>query len=104
MGFLLNPGSLLGGVTSLVTGIKDDDQRRAIIASIASAAYSSWISALWRAGQRSLWGFGPALKDAATSAYMAFHATEKKGFALIVPKELLDPANLNRFQVEEVSK
>jgi len=71
---------------------------------VMSASYSMGISFLWRTGQRNLLGFGPALRDAATSAYLSLHALEKKGFALTMPKDLLDPANLTKFQTEEVSK
>lgn len=89
---------------SWITSIKDDEQKRETINSVTSAAYSAWICFLWRAGQKSLWGIGPALRDAATSTYMTLHALEKKGFlALTVPSDLLDAANLKRFHTEEIA-
>ena len=89
---------------SWITGIKDDDQKRAIINSVMSAAYSSWIAFLWRAGQRNFLGFGAAMRDAATSAYLTLHVLEQKKFlALTLPKDLLDADNLSRFQTEEIA-
>lgn len=67
-----------------------------------SALYSAQISSLWRSGSAkwALWmGEGQALKDAATAMYLSLQALEKKGFlTLTVPKDLLDPDNLSRFQ------
>jgi hypothetical protein len=73
-----------------------------------SAAYSAWISAMWRSGSAKwvvITGEGQALKDAATAVYLSLRALEKKGFlVLCVPTDMLDAANLARFQTESVTK
>ncbi|MGO9643007.1 MAG: hypothetical protein ACLP1Y_17075 [Candidatus Acidiferrales bacterium] len=95
---------VVSDVGSMITGVKDDDQKRAMINAVASAEYSQWISFLWRLGQRNLLGLGPALRDAATSCYLSLRVLEKKNFlALAPPKDLLAADNLARFQTEEVA-
>jgi hypothetical protein len=90
---------------SWVTEIKDDAEKRAILNAIMSATYSSWICFLWRWGQRNLLGLGPALRDAATSAYLTLHQLEANKFmTLTVPQDLMEPNNLAKFQTEEIKK
>jgi hypothetical protein len=90
---------------SWVTSIKDDDQKRATINAVTSAAYSAWIAFLWRSGQRNLFGFGPALADAAVSTYLSLHVLQKKGFlALSLPQDMLKADVLAKFVTEEETK
>lgn len=66
-----------------------------------SALYSSEISFLWRLGSKSLFGLGAALQDMATAQYLTLSQSQTKGFLkLTVPKDLLNPDNLSRFQTE----
>jgi hypothetical protein len=93
---------------SIFEGAKTSGLERDVINSLMSAAYSSWITFMWRSGD-SKWGAftgeGPALKDAATSAYLSLRELEKKGFlTLTVPQDLLEPDNLSRFQTESKEK
>ena len=72
--------------------------------SFVSMAYSAQITFLWRSGS-SKWatwmGEGQAMKDAATAMYLTLSQQETKGFlTLTVPKDLLDPDNLAKFQSE----
>lgn len=66
-----------------------------------SAAYSGWIAFLWRLGAKNLFGLGPALRDAATAQYLSLARMETKGFLTITaPRDMLDPANLARFETQ----
>jgi len=77
---------------------------REVVNSLMSAAYSSWITFMWTSGQAKWadWsGEGQAMKNAATSAYLSLCELEKKNFlTLTVPKDLLAPDNLSRFQTQ----
>jgi hypothetical protein len=90
---------------SMFESAKNSGLEREEINALVSAAYSAWISAMWRSGSAKwvvITGEGQALKDAATAMYLSLREVEKKGFlALTVPKDLLDPDNLSRFQTEE---
>jgi hypothetical protein len=93
---------------SMFEGGKTAGLEREIVASLVSVAYSAWICAMWRSGS-SKWaaftGEGQALKDAATAMYLSLRELEKKNFlTLTIPKDLLDPENLSRFQTEEKTK
>src|SRR5271170_5170462 len=93
---------------AMFEGGKTAGLEREVINSLVSAAYSAWISMLWRSGQAkwaAFTGEGQALKDAATSVYLTLSTLEAKGFlSLTVPQDLLDPNNLSRFQTEEKTK
>jgi len=93
---------------SIFESAKTAGLEREVINSLASAAYSAWISAMWRSGSAKWadWtGEGQAMKDAATAVYLSLRDLEKKNFlTLTVPKDLLDADNLARFQTEEKSK
>ena len=66
-----------------------------------SAASSAWIAFLWRLGAKNLLGLGPALRDAATAQYLTLARMETKAFLTITaPKDMLEPANLARFETE----
>jgi len=87
---------------SIFESAKNAGMERDEINALASAAYSSWITAMWRSGS-SKWaqwiGEGKALQDAATAMYLSLQELEKKNFlTLTVPSDLLDAANLSRFQ------
>jgi hypothetical protein len=75
---------------------------------VMSAAYSSYITGLWTEGSNKIFsklGAGQGLRDIATAAYLSLRELEAKGFlTLTVPKDLLDPGNLSRFQTEFKSK
>jgi hypothetical protein len=93
---------------SMFEGAKNAGLEREIANAFVSSAYSAWISAMWRSGDAkwaSFTGEGQALKDAATAMYLSLSSLEKKGFlALTVPKDLLDPNNLSKFQTEYQTK
>lgn len=93
---------------SMFEGAATAKLEREVVNSIMSAAYSSWITFMWRSGSAKWadWsGEGQAMKDAATSAYLTLSGLEKKGFLrLTVPKDLLDANNLARFQSEQQTK
>jgi hypothetical protein len=93
---------------SMFEGAKTAGLEREVINSLMSAAYSAWITFMWRSGAAK-WadftGEAQALKDAATCAYLSLRELEQKKFlTLTVPKDLLDPNNLSRFQTEEKTK
>lgn len=89
-------------------GGKTAGLEREVINSVVSAAYSAWISAMWRSGSAkwaSFSGEGQALKDAATAVYLSLSNLEAKGFlSLTVPTDMLTADNLSRFQTEEKTK
>ena len=93
---------------SMFEGAKTAGLERDVINALMSAAYSSWITFMWRSGTAK-WadftGEGQALKDAATCAYLSLRELEKKNFlTLTVPQDLLAPNNLSKFQTEEKTK
>ena len=93
---------------SMFEGAANAKLEREVVNSLVSAAYSAWITTVWRSGF-SKWanftGEAQALKDAATSTYLSLSSLEKKNFlTLTVPKDLLDPNNLSRFQTEQETK
>jgi hypothetical protein len=91
-------------------GVKDENQKRDLINSAASALYSAQITFLWSSGKAALkWRFfsaeGPALMATATALYLTLTELQKKGFlTLTVPKDLLEADNLAQFQTEEIKK
>lgn len=93
---------------SMLEGAATAKLEREVINSVISAAYSAWISAMWRSGSAKWadWtGEGQAMKDAATAMYLSLRDLEQKKFlTLTVPKDLLDADNLSRFQTEEKTK
>ena len=93
---------------SWYTGAKQAGLQRDEIDAFVSMAYSSWLSFTWRSGMSRLaiWtGEGPALKDAATAGFLSLEALQKKGFlTLAVPLDMLEKANIERFQVSHKEK
>jgi hypothetical protein len=93
---------------AMFEGGKTAGLEREVINSVVSAAYSAWITAMWRSGSAkwvSFSGEGPALKDAATAVYLSLANLEAKGFlSLTVPTDMLTADNLSRFQTEEKTK
>ena len=91
-------------VADWITSIKDDDQKRALINSAASAAYSAWITFTWRQGSSklALWlGEGQALQDSAVAMYLTLRDLERKNLiTLTVPQDLLESSVLSKFQTE----
>lgn len=95
-------------VVGMFQGAKTAGLERDEINAFASAAYSAWLSFLWRSGN-SKWGKwtgeGPALQDAATAQYLCLEVLQKKGFlVLAVPSDMLEAANVSRFQVSYKTK
>lgn len=93
---------------SIFESAKTAGLERAEVNALASAYYSALITAMWRSGS-SKWaqfiGEGQALQDAATAMYLSLTKLESKNFlTLTVPQDLLDAANLSRFQTEEQEK
>lgn len=93
-------GGLLGGVGDLVTGIKDDNLKRAAIQVSLSAAYSQYITGLYTLGKglegkRFVGIFARPLQMMAASLYrlLQFQKTESNMY-LAVPKELSTNAEL----------
>ncbi len=93
---------------SMFEGAATAKLEREVVNSVMSAAYSAWISFVWRSGAAKWadWtGEGQAMKDAATAMYLSLRDLEDKKFlTLTVPQDLLDPNNLARFQTEEKTK
>jgi hypothetical protein len=93
---------------SMFEGAKTAGLEREAANALVSTTYSAWISAMWRSGSAKWadWtGIGQAMKDAATAMYLSLRALEAKKFiTLTVPKDLLDPDNLAKFQTEEKTK
>lgn len=89
---------------SMFESAKNAGLERDIADALVSASLSAAITGMWRSGSAKWadWtGEGQALKDAATVMYLTLQQQLKPGFlALTVPKDLLDPANLSRFQSE----
>ena len=92
---------------SMFESAKNAGLERDVINSLVSAAYSAWISFMWRSGSSkwAIWtGEGQGMKDAATAMYLSLRELEKKNFlTLTVPEDLLDPNNLSKFQTEKKS-
>ena len=100
MGFLSIPDPISDVLASKL--------EREVVNSILSAAYSSWITFMWRSGSAKWadWsGEGQAMKDAAVSAYLSLRELETKKFlTLTVPTDLIAAANSGRFQTETQEK
>jgi hypothetical protein len=103
MGFIDLPDPV-----SMFQSAKTAGLERKEINALVSAAYSATISFLWRSGSAkwAVWtGEGQGMRDAATSMYLALSSLESKNFlTLTVPKDLLDPSNLSKFQTESQEK
>jgi hypothetical protein len=93
---------------SMFEGAATAKLEREVVNSMVSAAYSAWITAMWRSGSAKwaqVTGEGQALKDAATSVYLSLSQLEAKGFlTLTVPQDLLAADNLSRFQTSKKEK
>lgn len=76
---------------------------------LLSTGYSALVASLWTSGNKSRlakWlGIGSAERDAATAIYLSLQPAivARNLNALSVPKGLLDPNNLARFQTEDKS-
>lgn len=93
---------------SIYESVKTAGLERDIANAFISAAYSAWITAMWRSGSGK-WvvftGEGQALKDAATAMYLSLSELEKKNFlTLTVPQDLMNPDNLSKFVTERTTK
>jgi len=88
--------------------VKDEDQKRDIINAVLSATYSAWIAFVWRSGSSKIaqwFGEGQALQDSAIAMYLTLRTLEKKNLlTLTLPKDMLNPDLLSKFQTEEMTK
>jgi hypothetical protein len=74
---------------------------RETLKTLLSSAYSTYITMLFETGRRKLWGEGAALQATARATYLALGPMIDKGeLALSVPKDLLDPDAMSKFQSE----
>lgn len=89
---------------SMYESAKNAGLERDVANAMVSASVSAAIAAMWRSGSAKWadWtGEGQALKDAATVMYLTLQQQLKPGFLILtIPKDLLDPNNLSRFQSE----
>ena len=89
---------------SMFESAKNAGLERETANAFVSASLSVAISAMWRSGSAKWadWtGEGQALKDAATAMYLTLQSQIQTNFlTLTVPRDLLDPANLSRFQTQ----
>lgn len=74
------------------------------INAFVSMLYSAQISFLWRSGKAkwAIWaGEGQAIQDAATAMFLSLQALQKKNFiTLCVPNDMLEAANISRFETD----
>jgi|SRR5579864_4572777 hypothetical protein len=94
---------------SMFESAKNAGLERKVAVALVSAVVSATIAGMWRSGSAKwadLTGEGQALKDSATVTYLTLRQTSIEGLSLVltVPKDLLDPNNLSRFQTEEKTK
>ena len=87
---------------------KNAGLQREELNAFVSAAYSAWLAFMWRSGTAkwAAWsGESKALQDAATAAYLSLEALQAKGFlVLTVPSDMLDAANVSKFQTSYKTK
>jgi hypothetical protein len=82
---------------SAATGKMDRD----VMKSILSAVYSNYITLMFETGRKKLWGEGPALQATARVTYLSLQPLVQKGLLVLsVPKDLLDPDELSKFESE----
>lgn len=100
----MNLFSLPDPVSMFESAVNGKLEREAANA-FASSALSGWLAFVWRLGARNLLGLGPALRDMATAQYLTLRQGETKNFlTLSVPKDMLDPDNLSKFETEWKTK
>lgn len=92
-------------IGGMIQGAKNGGLERDEINALVSMLYSSWLTFLWRSGKApwAVWtGEGPAMQDAATSAYLTLSRLESRKFlTLTIPSDMLEASNLSRFQTEQ---
>ncbi len=92
------------GLPDPLADILGNKLEKNIAKTLLSATYSASITGLWSSKQSRLaqWlGIGQADRDVATSIYLSLQPMVESGdIVLTVPRELLDPNNLARFQSE----
>ena len=94
---------------SMFESAKNAGLEREVAVELISASISSAITFAWASGSAKWadWtGEGQALKDGATVAYLTLSEKIIDGskLTITVPKALLDPNNLARFQTQEKKK
>jgi hypothetical protein len=95
---------------SMFESAKNAGLERDVAQALVSSSLSAAITGMWRSGSAKwvvITGEGQALKDAATSMYLSLRELQRDGkkfLTLTVPSDLLDAANLSRFQTEEKNK
>jgi hypothetical protein len=74
---------------------------RETLKTLLSSAYSTYITVLFETGRKKLWGEGAALQQTARATYLSLQPMVNKGeLVLTVPRDLLDPDALSKFQSE----
>jgi len=93
---------------SMFEGAATAKLEREVINSFVSAAYSTWITSMWRSGDAkwaTFTGEGQALKDAATAMYLSLTDLQAKNFlSLTVPTDMLTADNLSKFETRKMTK
>lgn len=93
---------------SMFEGAKTAGLEREVAEALVSVAISDYITGLWAQGTSKLFnwfGEAQAAKDMATACYLSVARNDLlKWLVLTVPKDLLDPANLSRFQTQSQEK
>jgi hypothetical protein len=93
------------GIPDPLSDILANKMEKEIVKVVMSTAYSASISGMWSTGGGKLaqWlGVGQGERDAATATYLSLQPMVERGdLVLTVPKEMLEPNNLARFQTEE---
>ena len=103
--FGIDIGGLFTGPVSAVLEIGDDKLKQEAIKSVLSAAYSAAITSLFETGRKKLWGEGHALQQTARALYLSLQPLVQNGvLSLSVPKDLLDPDELAKFEGEYSKK
>ena len=93
----------------MIEGIADEKLKRRAIKGFMSVGYSATITGLFEAGRKKLLGFGVVLQQVARAIYLSLKPLEDEGvLALAIPndvlKDLTDPDELSKFQMEWNSK
>jgi len=105
MAGLFDIGGLFTGPVGAILEIGDDKLKRQAIKSILSAGYSATITMLFETGRKKLWGEGKALQQTARSIWLSLQPLADAGLlSLDVPKDLMDPDELSKFQGEYAQK
>lgn len=97
----ISPPNPVDWFNSFASGKLDREELKAAL----SVVYSDYITFLFESGRKKWWGEGPALQATARATYLSLQPMVEKGLvSLSVPKDLLDPDALSKFQSEYSKK